>query len=91
LLPVARKKKRLLLRPQHLPLQLPLLLSPHQQLLLLTRHLPHLLHLLPKKRKKRRSNSFFFDQKAGASSAGFFLPKPSGRAPIEASLLISNH
>jgi hypothetical protein len=85
---VARKKKRLLLRLQHQPLLQPLLLSPHLQHLLLTQHLQH---LLLKKRKKKRSNSFFLDRKAGALSAGFFSPKPLGRAPIEASLLISNH
>jgi hypothetical protein len=91
LLPVAKKKKRLLLRLQHQPLLQPLLLSPHRQHLLLTQHLQHLQHLLLKKRKKKRSNSFFLDRKAGALSAGFFSPKPLGRAPIEASLLISNH
>jgi hypothetical protein len=85
---VAKKKKRLRLRLQHQPLLQPLRPSPHRQHLLLTQHLQH---LLLKKRKKKRSNSLFLDQKAGALSAGFFSPKPLGRAPIEASLLISNH
>jgi hypothetical protein len=91
LLPVARKKNRLRQRLQRQPLLQPLRPSPHRQHLPLTLHLQHLQHLLLKKRKKKRSNSSLLDQKAGAPSAGFFSPESSGRAPVEARLLIGNH